>query len=311
MKIILWGYPYKSDTLSYVWHGFFKAFRALGHEITWYEDTPDGRSVATFHERFKDAVVICEEYQTKYLPILENTIYLVHTCIKPEKYLGKCKRLIDLRYNTDYQDHTTNYKYHLDRFQCEKIGPLAYFERSLDFDKLYLSWATDLLPTEINLADALTPREKISYFIGTKYQNGVNGHENATALNMWIKACQDHKIDFCHIDPWLTPVTDEENHRLIRSSYLSPDLRAQRDINIGYIPCRIFKNISYGQIGLTNSQAVHNALEHLTIYHSDPHELFNLGVKYKENFARIQHQMNYVRQNHTYINRVKSILSIL
>lgn len=304
MKIIIWGYPYGSDTLSYVWNGFFKAFQQLGYSVIWLPD----QSKSAESSLLDNSVVLCEEYQTKHLPIKESSTYIVHTCIKPEKYLGKCQRLIDLRYNEDYQDHATNYKYYLDRYRCDKVGPLAYYQKATDYDRLYLSWATDLLPQEFNFADARHPREPISYFIGTRHSDR---YQNATAMNEWQACCIQKGIEFRHIDPWINPVSDEMNRKIIKQCYLAPDLRGPSNIKTGYIPCRIFKNISYGQIGLTNSRAIYSALEDMVIYHPEIPKLFALGEEYKDDYKRIIDLMKLVQEKHTYINRAQAILDIL
>ncbi len=44
--------------------------------------------------------------------------------------------------------------------------------------------------------------------------------------------------------------------------------------NIGYIPCRILKNISYGHMGITNSPRVYELFENKVVYHPDCYQLF-------------------------------------
>jgi len=41
----------------------------------------------------------------------------------------------------------------------------------------------------------------------------------------------------------------EENMKLIQESIIAPALQDSHQINHEYIPCRIFKNISYGKMG--------------------------------------------------------------
>jgi len=105
----------------------------------------------------------------------------------------------------------------------------------------------------------------------------------------------------------------EENRRLIAGSYLSPDLRGPSNIKTAYIPCRIFKNVSYGHLGLTNSRPVHEAMGELTLYHPDAYQLFKLGLDWKKSLdrCRLFDQMKFVEKNHTFVNRCQSILDIL
>ena len=50
--------------------------------------------------------------------------------------------------------------------------------------------------------------------------------------------------------------TIEENMKLIQESIIAPSVQTEWQVNNLYIPCRIFKNISYGKMGLTNNPAV-------------------------------------------------------
>ena len=38
MKIILWGYPLHTDTYSYIYEAFKKAFEHQGYEVYWFTD---------------------------------------------------------------------------------------------------------------------------------------------------------------------------------------------------------------------------------------------------------------------------------
>ena len=51
-------------------------------------------------------------------------------------------------------------------------------------------------------------------------------------------------------------MTIEENVKLIQESILAPAIQTDWQVENGYIPCRIFKNISYGKMGVTNNPTV-------------------------------------------------------
>ena len=76
-------------------------------------------------------------------------------------------RLIDVRYNADsWVDK--NYDYHLKREILEKIGKGTYFEKgNQGYDIIYTTWATDLLPEEIDLENRFIKRENVINYIGT------------------------------------------------------------------------------------------------------------------------------------------------
>ena len=91
-------------------------------------------------------------------------------------------------------------------------------------------------------------------------------------------------------------------------SYLAPDVRHKAFLDWGYIPCRNFKNISYGQLGMTNSKPVHEFFDGNIIYNEDTYKLFFDAQKEKENYDLIKSQMLFVKENHTYINRAKELI---
>ena len=38
MKIVIWGHPLGTHTHSYSNHGYYRAFKQLGHDVHWFPD---------------------------------------------------------------------------------------------------------------------------------------------------------------------------------------------------------------------------------------------------------------------------------
>ena len=55
MKIVLWGYPLHTDTYSYIYEAFKKAFEYQGYEVFWFtdEDHPEDFD-------YEDCLFFCE-----------------------------------------------------------------------------------------------------------------------------------------------------------------------------------------------------------------------------------------------------------
>ena len=81
----------------------------------------------------------------------------------------------------------------------------------------------------------------------------------------------------------------------------------------GYIPCRIFKNISYGQWGITNNRVVYDLFKGKVIYNSDTYQLFYDAKHYIDNapISELYELMDFVKNNHTYINRIETLLNFM
>ena len=139
-----------------------------------------------------------------------------------------------------------------------------------------------------------------------------------------MKSLQKYNVEFVHNDPWSNPLDSNAAKHYVQKSLIAPDIRGsanRRVVNekvdtgsnhklIGYIPCRIFKNISYGQLGITNSKAVRDLFDGNVIYSDNEEELLELSLPHIKNINLIKNQMDYVKENHTYINRVNSILKV-
>jgi len=327
-NIIIWGYPYGTHTQSYVWYGFYRAFSALGIPVYWLSKDWQFSPTAQTHINVENSLFICERNDMLGMPLVPSSTYIVNNLgSRPETdisnfFAGKVKRFLDLRnHSLYYWDDRINV-YQINRPEVLKLAPGCMIEHSRDgIDKLYIAWATDLLPNEIALDDCYLPREKEAWYVGTigGGRGGIDDclpverpeHDNRKALREFRSACIENGIDFKSNCPWLNPISQEHSYNLIKKSFLTLDSRHDEMKKWGYIPCRIMKNISYGQIGLCNSPAAFEFLEGEVIYRDNGAELFYEGLKNQKNYNLIKKQMMLVKEKHTYINRVNSLLAAL
>lgn len=320
MKVIIWGYPLHSHTHSYIHDAFYKAFKFLDHEVYWFDDS-------NYPEDFdwSDCLFWTEGFADKNIPLNKSSIYFVHVCPDPAKYINAgVKKFIDVRYNhLWHNDHV--YKYTLDKTKVEFIGPSCYYEPKRyertavindyhnywveDYDKIYITWATNLLPHEFNFDDIEYPRENKIYFSGNLSQSGRC--ENYSTFAPFIRECKKNNIDFIHNDPFSNPLSDDEVISRTKTSILGVDIRGPEHIKNGYVPCRVFKSISYGHLGMTNSSEVAKELEGHCLYQPNTSELFYDAMDMRLDHEFIERSMRYVKNNHTYLNRIESILSVL
>ena len=288
-KVIIWGHPLYSHTHSYVHEAYYRAFKNLGYDLYWFHDED----------------------------------YLIMYCPSPIKY-QESGRYIDVRMSAvNFKDHIQEYS--LDKNTTTKIGPACYFvPKTLekvkvkneyvdyemnDYEKVYIAWATNLLPDEFEEDDIYLERENSIYFFGTISAHGVC--ENYSNWQPFLKACNDNKIKFIPNDPWQNPVSMCDVIINTQKSILGIDIRGPEHLKQELLTCRVFKNISYGHLGLTNSKSVYEELEGNCIYNENTEELFYDGVKNRSNYKLISDGMKFVQENHTYINRVNTLLSIL
>lgn len=316
-KVIIWGYPLYSHTHSYIHYGYFKAFQYLGYEVHWLDPNQN------HNVDFKDSLVITEQFTTRNMPLVDSATYFIHYLGNKDNrhhhYLGQVGRLIDVRYNADCWIDK-NYDYHLDRNKVEKISSGSYFEKGSDgYDIMYTTWATDLLPEEINLEDRFLKRERTVYYVGT-IGGGKGGlfdclkapdyYDTVPYIMPFYEACRENQIDFKSNCPWLNPLDSKTSMDLMKRSYLAPDFRHKAMLDWGYIPCRVMKNISYGQLGITNSKAVYDFFDGMVVYNNDSRQLFYDGVSKMNDYDLVREQMILIKNNHTYVNRALDYLKV-
>lgn len=331
-KIIIWGFPLHTHTHSYIHGGWYKAFQHLGYETHWFHDGSHPTAESGFD--YGNSLFITEGYADSKIPIISSSIYFVHICIHPEKYLGKVARLIEIRYLVD-NIRDCNYEYTLDKSKCIKISDSTYYEKlqdngglrkyhnkptPMEYECVYTCWATDLLPFEIdiNYNNINKLRDKCIYWCGS-----YDKHNNPE-LHKFLDAAATTGVCVVFNNPWNNPLSYEKVQELTMKSYMSPDIRCSGDPNkiaigetgtchkqIGYIPCRVFKAISYGLLGITNSHHVWELLDKKVIYNDDEKQLFFDALKEINNNELIKEQMKIVKERHTYINRINDLLNIL
>ena len=157
---------------------------------------------------------------------------------------------------------------------------------------------------------SLERKGKSIYWVGT-IGGGVAG--NIDQISPFMKACKKNHIKFIHSCPWAHPISFEENRNLIQKSYMAPTICGTWQLENGYIPCRIFKNISYGQLGITNSKRVYDLFQGKIVYNEDSYQLFYDAKKALKLCTQDQmyELMDFVKASHTYLNRTEHILNFI
>lgn len=323
-KVVVWGFkPVNGifrNTIGYVWGGFYKAFRALGFETYWFSDGDYDSNLD-----YSNCIFIAEGWDSNNIPINSSSIYYVHCAYDPAKYIGKVKKFIDMRYNQKFMSHS-NYNYVLNKEEAVKLGPCCYYEESTNttihlknghvdydienFDKVYISWATDLLPYEMDVNDIYLERENVVVFLGTIYYDQFT---NVSELQEFGKVCEANNVDFL-VNPYSygsDQISSNDYIANYKRSLFGLDLRGNHNRKTGYIPCRVFKNASYGLLSTTNSEEIYKEMDEHCLYNPSVTQLFYDAMEKRDDFEFIKRSFNYVKENHTYINRCTDILKIL
>jgi spore maturation protein CgeB len=81
-----------------------------------------------------------------------------------------------------------------------------------------------------------------------------------------------------------------------------------------YVPCRVFKNASYGALAISNNRTAYELLEGRVVYEADIPALLQRAEEIsreRDYQRRITDLMRLIRDRHTYLNRIDTLLKCL
>lgn len=310
-KVIIWGCF--SGSHSYIHGAYFKAFKHLGYETLWTNNISEVGDT-------DDCLFFTEDHHKNGLPLNKNSYYVLHH-IENKMFLDIGCKIINLcNYVKIPLENNKNWNYPESTEALEKIKNYVYYDRSKR--ALYQPWATNLLPHEI--------KEEPKEFIESKKEINFVG-------SVWsenINECIDFFLDCCkknikvNIYGWLQfpnlldkmpnlkhhqkeALEETKAQKLVEDSYIYPDIRCENHRNLGYIPCRLFKNISYGCIPCTNSKPCHDFFERIIPYSEKSSDFIDISTNYfkKRDIEKDKYLINLVKNEHTYLNRVNEIIN--
>lgn len=286
-KVVIWGHKLHTHTHSYIHAAFHKTFQHLGYETHWV----DNNDKLNFN--IDNSFIITEGTVCKNMPINNTCFYLLHNVDGSiVNKIDKSKRLILQVYTSDCinRDKPSIHKFH-------------YYNEGI----IYFPWATDLLPYEIdqNIQNLNDKSNKIVNFVGMM----------TPPWDHLQSILSKHKIQFNNYGGTFNKDSDKnksfnENRKLIEESIIAPALQTKWQVEHSYIPCRIFKNISYGKMGITNNKNVNDLFDNKLIYETDMNKLVSNSLEFekrKDKLEIVKSLMENVRDYHTYINRINYI----
>jgi len=298
-KFIIWGLEHYKHTHSYIHYAFKKASIHLGWNVEWVQDTYESQLL------FNN----CDEYlfltvgiSDKYIPINSKAFYILHNC-ESEKYasISEKNKLILQVYTIDV--HT--------RDVIQLPGKKYEFWQQ-NANTFYMPWATDILPNEINtniekvkLLQIPNRSRKDALFLGSVY-SGIHG--NIDELTKFELGAKNIGVQLLIANS--TSIDENSSINLLQQAYITPSIVGTWQKRQGYIPCRIFKTISYGQLGVTNSKQAFDIINNIGVYSEDETQLCSKSIEcleHKSSSETIIDAMKIIRDNHTYINRIESI----
>jgi len=237
--------------LYWIWEAFDRTLKKMGVPVAWVDATPESLKVI----QPGDIVIVSDLYDThlRYVPGAKFVTYNLGSKpwtseIPPEDRLVlqvTCAPVYD-------RDHIDVCPYdsliHTDGHGRDVSPARERWDNTTFFSKeercLYQPWGTDLTSAEFR--DPVAPSGDASYWVGSVWNNEENQGNLGEVEEMRLG------LRSCGVDFEVRRATTEENIELVRSSRLAPAIAGRWAVEHNYLPCRAFKNVSYGQLGITN-----------------------------------------------------------
>jgi hypothetical protein len=254
-KIIIWGLKTKWHTHRFVFEAYYKVFKKCNIPVIWVDDEKKYQDIVEKNDLIFTASgmtgkIVPEKFSLSdyNVPIRDDVYYCLHAekdffiqRIKAEKHLV-------LKF---YSNESEKY---------QKIYEAVHFDSATR--TLYQPWGTDLLPEEFK--KPTFNKNKFVFWVGSIW-NDKNNHGNLEEISAFRKILKNNNLWFIHV----RFIPNFINTLLVRISRLAPAIGGRRQVETNYLPDRMFKNISYGQLGFSNIEKFNNIFKDCNIYDKD------------------------------------------
>lgn len=292
---IVWGATGRNgyNTFGHIHEAFFRALKHLGKDVRWLDYGDDNSKID-----FSDTFFIGMNCVLQGMPQRKDCYYLIHNILGDPRlsYFDGLKLL-------PYGVHITPNVYSKN---VEILGSDIYFEP--DNRSLQMRWGTDLLPHEIEAnkpKQAFNSKSLLVNYIGTV------DYQKEGPMKGFIRACHENDRLFNTYGGFNggPQVSIEQHVRLIQCSYMAPAFQGLDQVRTGYISCRLFKNISAGQFGVTHSKYANELFGGKLICNEDTYQLFYdaRGRLESMEVKELHDLMDIVARDHTYLNKIRAI----
>jgi len=288
-RVVIWGLRTQFDTFRYINRHFYDTLGKLGVSRLWLDDDP-----ANQHFIESGDLVLAVGIAGKHLVAKEGVDYCLHN-FEPSDGIHRRvapQNSIVLQVYTHAADNAG-----------DNWDEATVFDRASR--TLYQPWGTDLLVEEFK--GPSYSRNPVVFWVGSIWNNELN-QGNADEIAQLKRVLRDRRYAFVH----LRRIPNWMNVLAVRHSRVAPAIGGRWQAENGYLPCRMFKNISYGQLGITNVQKFSDLLGDSYVAGVSIEELIDnaLSLSRSDYRALVMAQQERIR-NHTYREKLENICKAL
>jgi len=285
-KVVIWGLKTQKHTHAYIYHHFFSTLEKLDASVVLVDDRAEDEGIIE-----RGDLVISVDVSSSNLPIKEGVYYCLHNCSDDIHRKIEPSRSIRLQTYTNSAEQAD-----------QRWGLVTFFDSKTR--TLFQPWATDLLGDEFE-EPILEKSSNIVFWVGSIWNDGL-GRGNINEMEILNDVLEERDIRFIH----LHDISDSLHIKYIRHSLIAPAIAGRWQVENNYLACRMWKNISYGQLGVSNVQKFDDVFNGCTVKGGSIEEIIDntLSLPFDRYRDMIYEQQEIVREHHTYVNRLLNII---
>jgi hypothetical protein len=297
-KIVIWGLRKRWHTHRFIFQAYYENLKKCGIPVVWVEDEKKNQKIIEKNDLIFTASGMTgkmvppkfklEDYN---VPIRDDVYYCLHA--ENNFFIEKINfdRSIKIKFYND---------------EAKKF-PEIY--KAVHFDKttktLYQPWGTDLLPNEFY--KPIFSKSKFVFWIGSVWK-GKNNEGNISNIEKLANILKEKNIYLIS----LRFVPNFINRFFVRHSRLAPSIGGQVQVETNYLPCRMFKNISYGQLGFSNIEKFNDIFQGCNIYDKDMEKLIDKVISINKNeYIKLIKKQQEICKKYTVANHLNNIFKYL
>lgn len=293
-KVVLWGFRTKWHTHRFIFQAYYKNLKKVGIPVVWVDDKLSSQKVVqrgdiifTASNMYGKMVPKKNSLADYCVPVRDDVFYCLHAENDYFIELLSKKQYIELKY---YSNEALAY---------EKISEAVHY--NTENQTLYQAWGTNLLPEEFKTP--VFSKTNFVFWVGSIWK-GLKNEGNITEIGRLSNLLSSKKLFFLPT----RFIPNMFNILLIRISRLAPAVAGLTQVEKNYLPCRMFKNISYGQLGFSNIEKFNQIFKGCNIYDADMEKMIDKVLALsKDEYLDIVRKQQEICKNFTIAHHLNNI----
>lgn len=234
-RVVVWGLRTSKHSHRYIHSGWYRTLRDAGYEVRWTDDRPGAADALT-----PGCVVLSVNVASKHLPIRPDCRYVLHNIdvAQVTAHLYVAPPVLQLQVWTRDASGPP----------LEPGLPCVQYDEAQQ--KIFQPWGTPF-PETSWVREPIPTGLRREFWIGSIWNNGLN-QGNAPAIARWRDALHHVDVRFSKV-PRGWPDTPGAYGWLVRHSALGAGIVGDWQSDKQYLPCRMFKNLSFGALPVGNN----------------------------------------------------------